>query len=206
MDIVKKCEFCGKEFIVDVNSKKRFCDREECQHSRHEIAWRKYEEKKKKASKKEQKIIIKKEEKKEEEKIVYTKNETSDWAELVDIAKELGKIRYKLILQITKVNEIVKECNGKEQDLLHKLEMMDKITEREASELAIKIKKNRENRRVFKNAQFLIGGLLKGLNIKNPEAFIKKGIEIISNPNYEPRVLEELFEKENGEINNEELK
>lgn len=192
--VIKKCEFCGKEMAVEENSKKRFCDREECRHQRHEIAWKKYEAKKKQS--KEVKVKKEVEVKKE---VVYTKSETTDWQELMDIACELKSIRDKLISQIAKVNEVVRQCNGKEQDLLHKLEIMDEMTDEQATELAIKIKKNREDRRIFKNAQFLIGGLLKGLTIRNPEEFLKKGIEIISNPSYEPRVLDELFEKEKEE-------
>lgn len=73
--IIKKCEFCGKEMQVKENSLKRFCDRKECQHQRHEIAWKKYEAKKKQARADEiKKQEVRKEKESQRKKTYYERN------------------------------------------------------------------------------------------------------------------------------------
>lgn len=215
-----KCEFCGNYFESD--RKRKYCKDIEC------IRRRSVESSKKTYMKKksEQGTIIRRtyineqgriidneidgikilEEHKNENNIVCEKEIVIDegFGDLIQIAREIGTIRFSLIQQIQKINEKVKEHNSIEQDLLHRLENVEQLSENEAVEIAVSLKKNRNDRRIVKNSQYLIRLLLnKAVPIKSPEKYVRKAIELVKDRKYEPRILDELFEDTRKEDNEE---
>ena len=227
-----KCEYCGNYFESD--RKRKYCKDIECIRRRSVESSRKTYMKKKSEQGKiirrtyinEQGKIIRKtyineqgknenneidgikilEEHKKENNIVCEKEIVIDegFGDLIQIAREIGTIRFSLIQQIQKINEKVKEHNNIEQDLLHRLENVEQLSESEAVEIAVSLKKNRNDRRIVKNSQYLISLLLnKAVPIKSPEKYVRKAIEIVKDRKYEPRCLNELFEEDMEEDNDQ---
>lgn len=210
-----KCEFCGNYFESD--RKVKYCKNIECIRARSVEASKKYIMKKKL----EQGQIVRqryvnengetistviKNDNNSKENIVCEKQIVVDegFGDLIQIAREIGTIRFSLIQQIQKINEKVKEYNNIEQDLLHRLENVEQLSESEAVEIAVSLKKNRNDRRIVKNSQYLISLLLnKAVPIKSPEKYVRKAIEIVKDRKYEPRCLNELFEEDMEEDNEE---
>lgn len=218
-----KCEFCGK--IFESERKKKYCYDIECLKKRHVELVRKSQNKKKleKGGKVVRKTIKNEEntksneidaiqiyeEHKNENNIVYEKEIIIDegFGDLIEIARNIGTLRYDLIQQIQKVVEKIREHDKLEQDLLHKLEFAQQLTEAEAIEISVSLKKNREARRVVKNSKDLISILLsKGLPLRSPEKYVRKAIEIVKNKQYNPRALNSLFEEEEENKNNDQRK
>lgn len=83
-----------------------------------------------------------------------------------------------------------------EQDLLHTLENMDKLTKKDAIDMSIVLKQTRNERRFYKDKLFLMQSFLNGILIKEPEKFVRTGIEMVNNQTYNYRVLENMLDKD----------
>lgn len=105
-----------------------------------------------------------------------TKIDVEDVTDILEISKELGSIRYKLIQMVEKAREEVKRYNIADQTFLHKLEFLDTLTDEAAIDMLLEEKQVRELRRKNKNRLILIQELLNSILIKNPNAFIVKAI------------------------------
>lgn len=195
--MIRTCKFCGKPFVLKSlkgNAKNReHCYKAECELKQKRDCARRYAEKNREIVKN-----VKYENNENfEDNIVCEKAIVIDegYGELIGIARELGALRFKLIEKIKVINERVGNTNGIEQDLLHKLENMDKLTAKEAIDISVQLKKNRNERRVDKNMQYLIGSFLDKIQLTNPEQFVRTGIEMCKSAEYEPRVLKEEQEE-----------
>lgn len=102
--------------------------------------------------------------------------EVEDISDILEISKELGAIRFKLIQMVEKAREDVKYHNIADQTFLHRLEFLDELSDEEAIKMLLEEKKSRESRRNYKNRQYLIEALLNSILIKNPNAFVVKAI------------------------------
>lgn len=102
--------------------------------------------------------------------------EVEDISDIIEVSKELGAIRFKLIQMVEKAREDVKYHNIADQTFLHRLEFLDELSDEEAVKMLLEEKKSREKRRNYKNRQYLIETLLKSISIKNPNAFVVKAI------------------------------
>lgn len=94
------------------------------------------------------------------------------------------------------MQEDIKKSDQTEQDLLHMLENVDELTTEDAIKISTLIKQNRNKRRVFKDRKFLISNLINGIAVKNPERFVRKGIEMVKNQTYNYKVLEDMMNKD----------
>jgi len=119
-----------------------------------------------------------------------TENEYQD---IIDIAQEIGNIRYKLIQMIQEVDE--EAFNAQDQNFLHAVENIEDIknmTGEEALEILTKEHYSRKNRRNYKERKHLIQLLLNGFLIKNPPVYMMRVIEKSKDWTYIPRVAEKL--------------
>lgn len=140
-------------------------------------------------------------EKKEETKVVYSSNDKVDnsltfvdTGDIKVLAREMGAIIHQFIELIKKEREKLSNYDKVDQDFLHRLENLEELTDREAIDLVIKEKKNRESRRNNKIRIYLIQSLLNGITIKNPPAFVEQGIQNSKTWKYVPRINEEVKE------------
>lgn len=124
------------------------------------------------------------------------------YGDIIQIARDYGACRFRLIEMIKKIDSEISEKAKIEQDLLHKLEFIEKLTDKEAQEIAVALKKNRESRRGTKNLQFLTKSLLDKMILRSPEKFVRQGIQMIKEQKYTAKALEELFkdDEENEQI------
>lgn len=121
------------------------------------------------------KIVVKKEAS-EIRNTKETKVDVEDVSDIIEVSKELGAIRFKLIQMVEKAREEVKRYNIEDQTFLHRLEFLDSLTDEEAIDMLLKEKQSREHRRRNKNRLILIQELLNSIYIKNPNAFIVRAI------------------------------
>lgn len=96
------------------------------------------------------KIVVKKEAS-EIRNTKETKVDIEDVSDIIEVSKELGAIRFKLIQMVEKAREEVKRYNIEDQTFLHRLEFLDSLTDEEAIDMLLKEKQSREHRRRNKN-------------------------------------------------------
>lgn len=100
-----------------------------------------------------------------------------DIGDILEVARNLGTIRFQLVEMITKNSEQISKFDKEDQTFLHKLEFLEELTDEEAKEMIIAEKKSRELRRNVKNRRCLIETLLTSILVKNPNAFVVKAIQ-----------------------------
>ena len=196
------CAFCGEHFEVNKKGRKRtHCGKIECKKKANSLSQHKYLQKKKLASQKEtvepeEPKIIKKhfasteeisdyaEVKEQENEIVYSEAERAedqlalpDMSDLIEISRRLGALRLEIIDIYRKSNEGVSRTSRKEQELLHQIERMKYVTSDSASKIMVEIKKNREERRTYKNRGYIAKTLLDNLPMTNPPEFTRGAIK-----------------------------
>lgn len=115
-----------------------------------------------------------------------------DYDDILEIAKQLGAVRFQLIQLIQGLEGDETDYNGQDQDFLHKIENIEDLTEAEALSIIKEEQAKRKKRRSVKTRKHLIQLLLNGFLIKNPYAYMQKVIEKSKNWTYIPRVAEEL--------------
>ena len=116
---------------------------------------------------------------------------------MIEYAREFGALIYKLIEEAKETREKVKYHDNLEQDLLHTLENMDQLTQKDAVKMSIVLKQSRNERRFYKDKLFLIQSFLNGILIKEPEKFVRTGLDMVKNQKYNNRVLEDMLDKPN---------
>ena len=176
------CKYCGDEFEQSNKGRKKdYCNKEDCIRQARNEANRKWYAKKIEALKGTKNRII---EQKEEPKVIYSSREKantriqmSDIGDIVQIARDYGSVRYKMIELLKKNNEDISKFDKEDQRFLHKLEFLEELTDDEAKEMIINEKKSRELRRNVKNRKYLIEAMLGSIAMKNPNAFIVKAIQ-----------------------------
>lgn len=177
-----QCKYCGDEFETNKRGKKKaYCNKKECITKARNEAQRKWYAKKMELLKGTNNRII---ERKDEKQIIYsardketTKMQMADMGDIIQIARELGTVRWKLIELHKDVTEKVLKFNKQDQTFLHRLEFLDQLTDEEAKKMIIEEKKSRELRRNVKNRKYLIEALLRSISMKNPNAFVIKAIQ-----------------------------
>lgn len=192
-----KCKYCGEEFEqAKRGRKKSYCNKENCiRQARNEANRKWYANRIKKELEGAKHKIIENE---QDSTIVYSSNDRIDYkltmpdvGDIKALARELGATIYQLVELIKKERNNLSQYDKADQDFLHKLENLEELTDQEAINLVIKEKKNRESRRNNKIRIYLIQNLLNGITIKNPPAFVEKGIQICKTQKYTPRLENE---------------
>ena len=182
MEIKINCKYCGKEFSNNKRGrKKEYCDDLKCIRKAKNEAQKKWYSKKTQCLKGTKYKVV---EQKEEKKVIYssanreeTKMSMQDIGDILEVARNLGTIRFQLVEMITKNSEQISKFDKEDQTFLHKLEFLEELTDEEAKEMIIAEKKSRELRRNVKNRRCLIETLLSSILVKNPNAFIVKAIQ-----------------------------
>lgn len=96
--------------------------------------------------------------------------------DIMDIALEMGKSRYKLIQLIQKLVKEEKGYNKQDDIILHKLEFED-LSKEETEKLVNQLIGDRPNRRTIKVRRQIVNWLLVNSPIKNPAAFVKAAVK-----------------------------
>ena len=166
------CKNCGKEFIQNGRGRARnYCY--ECESKNVQAELKQYVDKKQKNNnmQKENNYETVKENVKTNSKYYFDRTKfirvTADkdnnviyetdvlvdtgYGDIIQIARDYGACRFRLIEMIKKIDSEISEKAKIEQDLLHKLEFIEKLTDKEAQEIAVALKKNRERKRGTKN-------------------------------------------------------
>ena len=190
------CKYCGEEFEYSNRGKERVhCRKEEClKKAKNEAQKKWYANKVKKELKGTDIRIVSKEENKPQ--IVYSSKdrennrlEKEDFSDIIEVSRELGAVRFKIIEMLNKENKKQSFYDGQDQDFLHKLENLEEITDTEAVNMIIEEKRKRETRRSHKMRQTMLRTMINGMP-KNPNAYVVETIKNRDNFKYRQRVKE----------------
>lgn len=189
------CKYCNEEFEYSNRGKQRIhCQKTECIRKAKNDAQRKwYANKIKKELAGENIRIVSKEAKPQ---IVYSSKdrennrlEKEDFSDIIEVSRELGAVRFKIIEMLNKENKKQSFYDGQDQDFLHKLENLEEITDTEAVNMIIEEKRKRETRRSHKMRQTMLRTMINGMP-KNPNAYVVETIKNRDNFKYRQRVKE----------------
>lgn len=189
------CKYCGEEFEYSNRGKERVhCRKEEClKKAKNEAQKKWYANKIKKELAGENIRIVSKETKPQ---IVYSSKdrennrlEKEDFSDIIEVSRELGAVRFKIIEMLNKENKKQSFYDGQDQDFLHKLENLEEITDTEAVNMIIEEKRKRETRRSHKMRQTMLRTMINGMP-KNPNAYVVETIKNRDNFKYRQRVKE----------------
>ena len=213
-----KCKYCGASIPRSTRGKQATtCKSEECRKKARKEAVDKYLAKKKeerKAAKKQVTTrVIKaqviqdtpKQEEANPNKIVCERPLKQGHGYMVEYARKFGALVYELIEELKEAREKVQYYDQLEEDLIHTLENMELLKEKDAIQMAITLKKSRNERRFYKDKVFLLQSFLDKILIKEPEKFVRTGIDMINNSKYTYKVMEDkLKESFNTETQDQE--
>lgn len=196
------CTFCGEQFEQNKKGrKKNYCDKIECKKKANSLAQHKYHQKKQMVSKNEpldleeevrlarkqykpDEVLETKVNEEQENEVIYSEAERAedqlalpDMSDLIDISRRFGGIRLELIEIIRKSTEGESRTTCREQELLHQIERMKSVTSEDAKKIMVELKKNREERRVFKNRRYIAKTLIDNLTMPNPPKFVQDAIK-----------------------------
>ena len=189
------CKYCNEEFEYSNRGKERVhCQKAECIRKAKNDAQRKwYANKVKKELAGENIKIVSKETKPQ---IVYSSKdrennrlEKEDFSDIIEVSRELGAVRFKIIEMLNKENKKQSFYDGQDQDFLHKLENLEEITDTEEVNMIIEEKRKRETRRSHKMRQTMLRTMINGMP-KNPNAYVVETIKNRDNFKYRQRVKE----------------
>ena len=126
---------------------------------------------------------------------VENKESESEYQDILEVAQEMGNLRYKLIQMVQEATNNENGYNAQSLDFLHgveNIEDIEKLTPEEAFNMLKKAHIERKKRRNCKERKYLIQLLLDGFLIKNPTVYIARVIEKSKDWTYISRVAEQL--------------
>ena len=109
------------------------------------------------------------------------------FGDIIEIAIQLTELRNKLVEKIKVDRDKDKYYNGIDQDFLHHVENLDKLSDKEAIEIILKEKESRKNRRTVKQRVFVLQNLINTMTAPNLYQFVINGINKTKNFEYKPR-------------------
>ena len=109
------------------------------------------------------------------------------YGDILDIAIQITKLRAQLLEKIKIDREKDKYYNAIDQDFLHHIENLDKLSDKDAIDIILKEKESRKNRRAVKNRVFLVQGMLNSMTNPNLYQFVINGLNRNKNFEYKPR-------------------
>lgn len=122
-----------------------------------------------------------------EDKNVISIEDAAMYGDILDIAIKITELRNQLVEKIKVDREKDKYYNGIDQDFLHHVENLDKLSDKQAIDIILKEKESRRNRRTVKNRVFFIQGILNSMPNPNLYQFVINGIDRSKNFEYKPR-------------------
>lgn len=124
---------------------------------------------------------------KTDDKTSISVDDMAVFGDILEIAIKITELRNELLEKIKVDREKDKYYNGIDQDFLHHVEMLDKLSDKQAIDIILKEKESRKNRRNVKNRVFLIQGMLNSMTNPNLYIFVVNGINRAKNFEYKPR-------------------
>ena len=124
---------------------------------------------------------------KNEDKSSISVEDMSVFGDILEIAIKITDLRNELLEKIKIDREQDKYYNGIDQDFLHHVEMLDKLSDKQAIDIILKEKESRKNRRNVKNRVFILQGILNSMTNPNLYVFAVNGINRSKNFEYKPR-------------------
>lgn len=189
-----KCKYCGDEFVLGRGRKTDHCRKKECLRKARNEANRKWYAKKMKVLKGTKTKIV---EQKQEKVVVYSSTDRAlnslnneDFTEVIELARELGAIRFKLVEAIKKCRPNQSVCDKEDQVFLHEFEELakkDEVSVDEIINLFTDQINKRQNRRGIKDKEEMLQHLLQGI-ISNPSAYVYEFIKKRDNRSYNPNI------------------
>ena len=207
-------EIWGKTAEVDLKRKLNYCDNKSCEQElkkrrRKEVLQKYYERTHNAVNVRVEEIerevrspleVIKqikareeyfdKEKNETNKKINTTAIENVEIADLVEISRELGEIRYRLIGMIEKERENIKKYEHGDNTLVHAFEF-EELSKEEVWEKYLENKASRTKRRMSKYRHAILKAMLDNITIKNPNKFVVTAI----NGGKDTRDFEEYVEE-----------
>jgi len=192
------CKYCGCEFEQPKKGRKReYCKKEEClRQARNEANRKWYANKMNKELAGVKHRIVNKEEK----KIIYSNTDKvmnvtvkEDFSDILEIARELGAIKFKIEEELTKLSPEQSKFDKQDQIFLHNIEELvkkEEITEEDVLTVFREYLDKRPNRRVIKDKQEMLMRLKQGI-IKNPNQYIYEFIKNRNNRQYHLKEVKE---------------
>ena len=194
METKAKCKYCGDEFSVNkFGRKKAYCNKAECINKAKNETQRKWYAKKMKALKGAKNRIVENNE--NGKKIVYSSTDralnslkSEDFTDVIELARELGAIRFKIVETIKKYNPDQSLFDKENEIFLHKIENLarqDEVIQDEVIQIVTEFIDKRQDRRIVKDKQEMLRQLLAG-TIKNPTAYVTEFIKRRDKRQYNP--------------------
>lgn len=118
---------------------------------------------------------------------VLSTDDAVAYGDILEIAIKITKLRNQLLEKIKIDREKDKYYNGIDQDFLHHIENLDKLSDKEAVDIILKQKESRKNRRTVKNRVFYVQGMLNSMTNPNLYQFVVNAINRNKNFEYKPR-------------------
>ena len=182
-----RCKYCGDIIEQPQRGRKRdYCGKAECLRKAKNEANRKWYANKMKVLEGSKNRII---EQKEEKKIIYSSTdkaihiaEKEDFSEVIELARELGAIRFKIVEAINKLSPEQSKYDKQDQVFLHNIESemkKDVVYEEDMLKIIREYIENRPDRRIVKDKQEMLRHLIQGL-MSNPNQYV---VEFIKNRN-----------------------
>lgn len=199
------CEICGEKAEVDLKRKLNYCDNPKCElelkrKKRQETLKKYYDrthnkvveniEEVEKDIRSPLEVIkqIKAREEKDKEitlsvkvnddskrKVNTTAIENLEVSDLIEISRELGEIRYRLIEKIEKERENIKSFEHCDNTLVHAFEF-EELDKEEVWAKYLENKETRTKRRMSKYRYAILKAMLDNITIKNPNKFVVEAI------------------------------
>lgn len=110
-----------------------------------------------------------------ERKVSTTAMENLDISDLIEISRELGEIRYRLIQKIEQERENIKKYEHCDNTLVHTFEF-EELTKEEVWKRYLENKDTRTKRRMSKYRHAILKAMLDNITIKNPNKFVVTAI------------------------------
>ena len=118
---------------------------------------------------------------------VISTEDAAIYGDILEIAIKITELRNQLLEKIKVDREKDKYYNGIDQDFLHHVENLDKLSDKEAIDIILKEKESRKNRRTVKNRVFVLQNLLNTMTTPNLYQFAINGINRTKTFEYKPR-------------------
>lgn len=190
-----KCKYCGEIFFVNRGRMTDHCRKEDCLRQAKNEANRKWYAKKMQVLKGTKNRII------EQKKVVYSSTdkainnlENEDFTEVIELARELGAVRFKIIEAIKKCSPEQSSCDKENQVFLHNFEELakkDEVYVDDIVKLFVEQIDKRQNRRAVKDKEEMLKHLIQGC-IANPTAYVSQFIKNRNTRTYKPQIKEKI--------------
>lgn len=175
------CEVCKKEATVPTTRRTNYCDNAECikeikRRQSNEASKRYFAKKREESGKTNEEV-------KEIFKNLQVKRTVNTEAienlyitDIIELARELGNIRYRLIELIQKAQEEIEVGNKCDEVLVHAFEF-EELTKEEVWEKYQTEKRTRNKRRQAKYRYSILKGMLDHITIKAPSKFVAQAVQ-----------------------------